>query len=303
MKLRTSLLLIPLLLLASNVHAELTKLSDNVYAYVGSSDASPSHSFAANAGIVIGSDSVLVVDTLISAKEGERFLADIRKVTPKPIKYVVNTHTHLDHALGNCVFAKLGATVVSQVADRDYLAASGARIIENAGHYGLTAEEMAGTEIALPTLAFGDKLEIDLGGERVILLHPAPSHTAGSLVVLIPRQKLLFAGDILFTDFHPFLADGDFAGWEKSLDALLALDVERIVPGHGPLSGKPDLLAMKEYLVLFDKSVRELAAQGLSAEAINAELLKRLPKRSLAEWMVGFNVRSRYQKNQCVDCQ
>jgi hypothetical protein len=60
---------------------------------------------------------------------------------------------------------------------------------------------------------------------------------------------------------------------------------------------------MKEYLVLFDKSVRELAAQGLSAEAINAELLKRLPKRSLAEWMVGFNVRSRYQKNQCVDCQ
>jgi glyoxylase-like metal-dependent hydrolase (beta-lactamase superfamily II) len=302
MKIRATFLL-PLLILTSTAHAELTRLSDNVYAYVGSSDASPSHSFAANAGIVIGSHGVLVVDTLISAKEAERFLADIRKVTQKPIKYVVNTHTHLDHALGNCVFARLGATVVSQVADRDFLAASGERMIENAGHYGLSAEEMAGTEIALPTLAFGDKLEIDLGGERVELLHPAASHTAGSLVVFVSRQKLLFAGDILFTDFHPYLADGDFAGWGRALDVLLALDVERIVPGHGPLSTKKDLQAMLDYLTLFDQSARDLAALGMKGEAITAELLRRLPKRSLAEWMVGYNVKSRYQKNQCVDCQ
>ncbi len=293
---KTRLLLIPLFLLlcAQTALAELTKLSDNVYAYVGGKDASPGHSFAANAGIVIGSDGVLVVDTLISAKEGERFLADIRKVTDKPIKYVVNTHTHLDHALGNCVFAKLGATVIAQEADRDMLAKNGAAILANAGNYGLKPEDMAGTEIALPSLAFGDRLTIDLGGETVELLRNAPSHTAGSLVVYVPRQKLLFSGDILFTDFHPFLADGDFAGWQQTLDALLAMDVERIIPGHGPLSSKKDVQEMKEYLALFDRSARELAGQGLNAEAVSAELLKRLPKRSLAEWMVGFNVQSRY---------
>jgi glyoxylase-like metal-dependent hydrolase (beta-lactamase superfamily II) len=295
MKTRLSLLLIPLCLLCAHpALAELTKLSDNVYAYVGSKDASAARSFAANAGIVIGSDGVLVVDTLISAKEGERLLADIRKVTDKPIKYVVNTHTHLDHAFGNCVFAKLGATVIAQEADRDMLAKNGATILANAGNYGLKPEDMAGTEIALPNFAFGDRLLIDLGGETVELLRTAPSHTAGSLIVHVPSQKLLFSGDILFTDFHPFLADGDFAGWNKTLDALLAMDVERIVPGHGPLSTKKDVQEMKDYLTLFDRSAQELSALGLNAEAVTAELLKRLPQRSLAEWMVGFNVQSRY---------
>ena len=82
--------LILTLLLVQNASAKLTKLADNVYSYVGVKDASPANSFAANAGIVVGRDSVLVIDTLISAKEGARFLADIRKVTNKPIKFVVN---------------------------------------------------------------------------------------------------------------------------------------------------------------------------------------------------------------------
>ncbi|QXE92962.1 MBL fold metallo-hydrolase [Geomonas subterranea] len=290
----TALILSFTLLLAQAACAELTKLAGNVYSYVGSKDASPGHSFAANAGIVIGKDGVLVIDTLISAKEGERFLADIRKVTGKPIRYVVNTHTHLDHALGNCVFAKLGATVISHEADRNYLAANGAGLLQRAASYGLTSEDMAGTEIAVPTLAFTNEMLLDLGGEEVRLIRTAPSHTAGSLVVLLPAEKILFAGDILFTDFHPFLADGDFSGWIRSIDALLAMDVEKVVPGHGPLSGKKDLRDMKEYIQLFDKKATELAAKSNDADAISTELLKTLPKRNMAEWMVTYNVKSRY---------
>lgn len=290
----TLLLLVLSLLVSSLVHADLVKLSDNVYSYVGSSDASPAHSFAANAGIVIGQDSVLLVDTLISAKEGQRFLADIRKITNKPIKYVVNTHTHLDHAFGNCVFADLGATVISHSSDQALLAKAGAGILANAGNYGLKPEDMTGTRIVLPSLYFSDRLTIDLGPETVELIRVAPSHTEGSVVVYLPKQKLLFSGDILFTDFHPYLADGDFSGWNKTLDNLLAMDVERIVPGHGPLSTKKDLREMKEYLALFDKTARELSANGMEADAIAAELIKRLPKRALAEWMVGYNVKSRY---------
>lgn len=282
------------LALVQTAFAELTRLSDNVYSYVGVKDASPANSFAANAGIIIGRDGVLVVDTLISAKEGARFLADIRAVTDKPIKYVVNTHTHLDHALGNCVFAKLGATVISQDADRTLLAAKGEDILKNSGNYGLKAEDMVGTVIALPTISFDNKLTIDLGGVDVQLIHTAPSHTAGSSVVYLPAQKILFSGDILFTDFHPYLADGDSHGWATALDDLLAMDIEKIVPGHGPLSSKKDLREMKEYLALFDTKTKELTTQSQDADAIAKQLLKILPKRSLAEWMVEYNVKSRY---------
>ncbi|MBF8274537.1 MAG: beta-lactamase domain protein [Magnetococcales bacterium] len=281
-------------LLVHPAFAGLTKLADNVYAYVGVKDASATHSFAANAGIVIGRDGVLVIDTLISAKEGNRFLADIRKVTKKPIKYVVNTHTHLDHALGNCVFAKLGATVISHEADQAKLAAQGADMLKNAGNYGLKPGDMVGTTVVVPTLAFSNQLSIDLGGENVRLIRGTASHTEGSLIVFLPARKLLFSGDILFTDFHPYLVDGDFEGWAKTLDNMLAMDVERIVPGHGPLSTKKDLQEMKEYLALFDTKAKELTTASQDAEAIAADLLKVLPKRSAAEWMVGVNVKNRY---------
>lgn len=282
------------LLFTQSAFAELTKIADNVYSYVGQKDGSPTHSFAANAGIIIGKDGVLVVDTLISAKEGERFLADIRKVTDKPIKYVVNTHTHLDHAFGNCVFAKLGATVISHTADRKMLERIGAGTLKNIGNYGLKPEDMAGTEIVYPALAFSDRMQIYLGDETVELIRVAPSHTEGSVVVYVPSQKLLFAGDILFTDFHPFMADGDISGWTKTIDALLTMDVEKIIPGHGPLSTKKDLRDMKEYLVQFDKKARELAAAGKDVDAIATELKKVLPQRSMADWMIGYNVKTRY---------
>jgi len=282
------------LLTAQTAFADLTRLSENVYSYVGEKDASPSHSFAANAGIVIGRDGVLVVDTLISAREGQRFLADIRKITKKPIKYVVNTHTHLDHAFGNCVFAELGATVISHSADKELLAKVGEGILKNAGNFGLKPEDMAGTTIVLPSVYFSDRLTIDLGGETVELIRVAPSHTEGSVVVWLPQEKILFSGDILFTDFHPFMADGDLAGWGKTIDSLLTMDVKQIVPGHGPLSTKKDLQEMKAYLALFDTTAKALAAQGMDADAITAALLQKLPKRALAEWMVGHNVKARY---------
>jgi len=287
-----------LLFLAAPAMAELARVADNVYSYVGEKDASPAHSFAANAGIVIGRDGILVVDTLISAKEGERFLADIRKISDKPIKYVVNTHTHLDHAFGNCVFSKIGATVISHTADRKMLEQVGADTLKNIANFGLKPEDMAGTEIVYPTLTFSDRMQIDLGGETVELVRVAPSHTEGSVIVYLPARKLIFAGDILFTDFHPYLADGDIPGWTKTLDALLAMDVERIIPGHGPLSTKKDLREMKEYLLLFDAKARELAAESKDVDAMAAEMKKVLPKRSLADWMIAFNLKSRYLQKQ-----
>jgi len=284
------------MLLASTASAGqgLTKLAENVYSYVDAKNASPANSFAANAGIIIGRDGILVVDTLISAKEAKRFIGDIRKISEKKIKYVVDTHYHLDHAFGNGEFASLGAAIISQENDRKNLEIKGAVALKNAKGYGLSDEELAGTVIALPTITFTDRMTIDMGGERVELIFVGASHTEGSTLVYLPERKILFTGDILFTDFHPFMGEGDVAGWVKSLDFILSLDVTTIIPGHGPVSGKKDIAEMKAYIQLFDQKARELAAKTTDVDKIAAELKKLLPVKSQGEWMIAYNLKMKY---------
>jgi len=284
------------LLLVSSAFAELTKVADNVYSYVGVKNASPLNSFGANAGIVVGSDGVLVIDTLVSAKEAQRFIADIRKITDKPIKYVVNTHYHLDHAFGNSEFAKLGAMIIATDADRRNLAQYGEETLKGAGNFGLTAQDMEGTSIVLPDITFRDKMTIHLGDETVELIYVMPSHTTGSVLTYIPRHKMLFAGDILFTDFHPYMADCDVKGWIESLDFIDKMDVETIIPGHGPLSTKKDVKEIRDYLRTFDMIALKMVAKGKDAEAIAAKLAKELPQRSQNEWTILRNVNAKYTK-------
>lgn len=273
---------------------ELTKITDNVYSYVDVKNAAPGNSFAANAGIIIGSDGILVVDTLISAREARRFMADIRKVSPKPIRYVVDTHYHLDHAFGNGEFAKAGGLIIAHAADRNDLEQKGEPTLKQAKEFGLTDEDMRGTVIALPALTFTDRMSVYLGTEKVELIHIGPSHTKGSVLVYLPKSKILFTGDILFSDFHPYLGEGDLAGWIRNLDCILSLDVTTIIPGHGPISGKRDIEQMKEYLAAFDRKARELAATSEDAEAIAGELKKTLPARSQGEFLIPSNVREKY---------
>jgi glyoxylase-like metal-dependent hydrolase (beta-lactamase superfamily II) len=272
----------------------LTKIADNVYSYAGVQNASPKNSFAANAGIVVGTDAVLVIDTLISAKEAKRFLKDIRKVSGKPIRYVVTTHYHLDHAFGASVFTDLGATLVGHELDRASLAKNGAAMLKKPEAFGLTQADMRGTRIVLPTLSFTERLTIRLGDEVVELIHLTPSHSPGSILVYLPRQKVLFAGDVLFTDFHPFMGDGDIPGWVKTLDFIQGLDVATIIPGHGPVSTRKDVAEMKDYILLFDAKAKELAPTAKDAPAMATEMKQLLPARSQGEGMIQYNLVTKY---------
>jgi glyoxylase-like metal-dependent hydrolase (beta-lactamase superfamily II) len=264
----------------------LTKISDNVYSYVDVKGASPQNSFGANAGIIIGKDGVVVVDTLTSAKEARRFIQDIRKVSDKPIRYVVNTHYHLDHAFGNSEFEKMGAVIISHAADKMNMEATGEGTLKNAKGYGLTEDDMAGTEIAYPVLSFTEKMQVDLSDRKVELLYFGPSHTGGSIMVYLPDQKILFAGDILFTGYHPFIAEGDLKGWLHVLDRIMALDVVTIIPGHGPVSTKQDVADMKNYLIIFDKKARELTAKSNDIGYITSEMKKALPARAELDMLI-----------------
>lgn len=292
-------LVVFLVMRASALFAEggLTRIADNVYAYTDIKSAAPQNSFGANAGIVIGRDGILVIDTLISAKEAKRFIKDIRAVSDKPIRYVVNSHHHLDHTFGNSEFKKQGAIIIDQENIRKIIAQYDEAAVRSAvRQIGLTDEDMQGTEQWLPALTFTDRLTIDLGDQKVELICHGHTHTEDSVVAFLPDKKILFAGDLLFTNYHTNLMDADLDGWLRALDTITAINATVIIPGHGPISTNKDVQAMKDYLVAFDKKVRELAAQGKEAETIASEIIKAFPERKELAGMVPVNVRVKYLK-------
>ena len=275
---------------------KLTQIADNVYAYVDTKNSSKSNSFGANAGIIVGKDGIVVVDTLISAKEAKRFIKDIRSVSRRPIKYVINTHYHLDHVFGNSEFVKLGAVIIAQENDKKAMENTVEETLKKIGEYGLTPEDMKGTAPAYPVLAYGDRMEIDLGGQKIELIHARHSHTDGDTLVYLRDKKILFAGDILFTSYYPFLGEGNIEEWAKELDDIKSMDVEKIIPGHGPLSGKKDLEDMKEYILMFDQKAKELASQSDDVQKIAATIQSTLPQRPEGSWLIAPNIQMKYLK-------
>jgi glyoxylase-like metal-dependent hydrolase (beta-lactamase superfamily II) len=276
----------------------LQKISEHIYAYVDVKNASAAgNSFGANAAVVVGSNGALVIDTLVSAKEADRFLKDISEVTEKPVKYVVNTHYHLDHAWGNCQFAKLGALVITHDNARAHMTQS-AYLLDHPELLGLTAQDLESTTLVDPAITFTDSMTIDLGDVTVQLDYPGPSHTDDSITAYVPQDKVLFTGDILFTRYHPNLTDGDFTSWQEVLVELEQTPAVKIIPGHGPLSSRADLQDMRTYIHEFDAQARALC-QGKRAEDVQGlaeELVKSLPDQQRTELLslVELNLLLRY---------
>ena len=130
------------------------------------------------------------------------------------------------------------------------------------------------------------------------LRYLGPAHTDDGITAYVPQDKVLFTGDILFTRYHPFLAEGDLANWQKILSELEHTPAEKIIPGHGPVSSKADIKDMKTYLSEFDTQAKSLCAgKGTGdAQAIAKELMKRLPQQKRTEMpqLVGMNLQFRY---------
>jgi cyclase len=272
----------------------LTKVTGSIYAYADVKKASPQNSFGANAGIIIGQDFLVAVDSLISSREAKRFLKDIHKISKKPIKFLIDTHYHLDHSLGNSEFAKLGAIIITHENDQANMQKAGEGMLHYAKQSGLSDQDLQGTKLAYPTLTFSDRVTLNLGNTKVELLFISPSHTTGSVLVFMPQEKVLFTGDILFTDCHPFLGDANIAGWIKVLDYIMTMDVDKIIPGHGPVSSKKDVADLKNYLLVFDQKAKELTAQSKDLNFIVAEMKKALPPRSQLDFLIGKNIQIKY---------
>ena len=272
---------------------ELTKIAEYIYSYLNISGAGPENSLGANRAVVVGEKFAVAIDSGISAKEGKRFIQDIQKVTQKPVKFLVNTHGHPDHVFGNSEFEKIGAIIVSHERSKNMIhKLDVAAEIEKLKDVGMTEEDMEGTVLSSPTLTFDSKMGLDLGNFTIEILHFGRAHTAGDILIHIPEEKVLFTGDILETDYHPYVGDpeADIDGWIKVLERMMDLDIERFIPGHGPVSSKEDVAALIKYLKEFDFNVKKLAAKYDDVGIISEELESLLPARNEMKIVIGGGV-------------
>lgn len=215
---------------------------------------------------IVGGSSVAVIDTSGSYAMGVELREAITQITDKPIRYVINTHMHPDHVMGNAAFKTAGAEFVGHYKLPAALAARKESYLSNARQrLGETA--FAGTEIIPPTVLVKDALEIDLGGRVLILKARPTAHTDNDLTVFDSATGTFFLGDLLFSGHIPTL-DGSIVGWLKLLPELSLEKAERAVPGHGPqtMAWPEAAEPIQRYLNVLATDVRRMIRDGKTIE-------------------------------------
>ena len=216
---------------------------------------------------VVFEDYVAVVDANFP-KEAQDVLDAIKKTTDKPVRYVLDTHHHGDHAYGNAVFGKAGAQVVAQTNCARLLRVNGPREFAEAGRGPTGRKDVASGTLKTPNIVFDDKLVLEDGTQRVEFLFLGHAHTAGDAVAYLPRHKILCTGDACVNGAFNFMGHSDSASWVRTLERMQQLDVKLICPGHGPPAG-PELLAnQKRYFVELRREVLKGIDAGKTAEEI-----------------------------------
>lgn len=222
----------------------------------------------ANTGFVIGERCVAVIDTGGSPALGARLLAALRQLTALPVCYVINTHVHPDHTLGNAAFAALEPR--PRFVGHAHLEAS---LAARAPFYREALARELGvvvgaTDIVFPDIAVAGRSELELGGRRLVLQAWPTAHTDNDLTVLDEVSATLFAGDLLFIGHLPVI-DGRLLGWLEVMDQLAALQPTRMVPGHGAPTADwlTALAAQRTYLAGVRDGIRTAIADGRTIAA------------------------------------
>ena len=219
-----------------------------------------------NAGFVVTSDGVVIIDALASPAEGGRLLATIRATTRQPVRWLVLTHHHPDHHFGAIVFRRAGARVVAHP-DTRVLASEGGEnnlIADWVRVVGLDA--MRGFEFAdTPDRAVTASDTLRIGGRTLVIRHLGPAHSAGDLTVWLPTERVLFAGDLLIEDGVTMVVDGDSRVLMRVLDTLERLRPAVLVPGHGAIPDTPAALLQRTrtYVTGVQREMQAAVEQGV----------------------------------------
>lgn len=245
--------------------------------------ATPGSRAGSNAGFIIGDDGVLVVDTFEDPAAAQALLAAIRRQTRLPVRYVINTHYHLDHVAGNGVFAAAGAVLCAQRNVRAWIHTDNLKFF---GPHPTPAQQARVAAYRAPELLYDDGLDIWLGARHVIV-RVFPGHTGGDSAVLVPDADVVFTGDLFWDHSLPNLIDASTAQLLTTLTRLAAWPPRPaaavFVPGHGPLGGRADLAAFRGYLVELRTTVAAARAHGQSGAGLEAAALPGL-KAAYGAW-------------------
>jgi phosphoglycerate dehydrogenase-like enzyme/glyoxylase-like metal-dependent hydrolase (beta-lactamase superfamily II) len=218
---------------------------------------------------VVFEDYVVVIDANFPKEAGD-VLAAIRKTTKKPVRYVLDTHHHGDHAYGNAVWVRAGATIVAQAKCARLLRVNGPKEFADAGKPPRGRKDVAESVLKVPNLIFDDKLILDDGKQRVEFLYMGHAHTMGDAVAYLPKQKILCTGDACVNGAFNFMGHSDSASWIRALERMQQLDIDMVCPGHGSVAGKDLLERQKRYFVELRKAIK----QGIDADKEFADIVK-----------------------------
>lgn len=265
--------------IASNAHAAdtpasyfaLHDLGHGVWAAISP----PTSKAGANAGFVIGPDGVLVIDTFEDPAAAEAMIADIRQKTGEPIRYVINTHYHIDHVSGNNVFIKAGAMIMAQQNVRTWERTQNLKFF---GPHPTAKQKEVVANLGLPMVTYKDGITIWLG-EREIIVRALEGHTGSDSTVIIPDAKVVFTGDNFWNHTLPNLIDANTKEQIASNDVYLKdYPGYTFVPGHGEIGKAADVRAFRDYLVTLRKDIANAQASGKKGSALVDSVLPQIEK-------------------------
>ena len=227
-----------------------------------------------NAGLIVGDGSSLLVDTLFDLRLTGAMLEAMSGATrAAPIATVVNTHANGDHCYGNQLVS--GAEIVASSAaahEMSEVPPSLLAALNSApGDVGELFRsffgefEFDGIDLTLPTRTFEGRLELEVGGRIVELIEVGPAHTAGDVLAYVADAKTIYTGDILFIGGTPIVWAGPLSNWVAACDLILGMDVETVVPGHGPLTDKGGITAVRDYLAYIEREATARHDAGMDA--------------------------------------
>lgn len=234
------------------------QLSDTVYMLKGR---------GGNVGISTGEDGLYIIDDQLKPITAQ-LLQAIRKVSNKPIRFVINTHYHADHVGGNEALGETGTVVIAHDNIRKRMTTEQVSIFRQE----TTPPYPKG---ALPVLTFNDRMSLHLNGETATAYYVANGHTDGDSIIHFPVSNVIHMGDMFFNGLYPYVdldAGGSMQGLIAAADLALSMadETTRIIPGHGPLAMTEDLKNYRDYLVEASANVQVLIDQGMNLEQIIA---------------------------------
>ena len=242
----------------SKVEIKTTKLSDHTYMMEGA---------GGNLGLSVGDDATFLIDDQF-APLTPKIVAAIAQLSPKPVKFVVNTHWHFDHVGGNENLGNAGVVIVAHENVRRRMASEqfSARMKQTVP---------PSPHAALPVITFGQGLTFQLNGDEIRVIHVAPAHTDGDSIIHFVKSDVIHMGDIFFNKMYPFIdtsSGGSIDGVVADCDLALGManDNTKIIPGHGPLGTKAELKAYRDMLATVSERVKKLIAQGKKPDEIAA---------------------------------